>query len=189
MNSPRHRIPLILFAATLIFSPRLFASMVLQMDLDTLSERSHVIARGKVVLITPGTIELGGAELDTTTFTIAVSDVLKGEVPEVKGVPLLEITMVTAPKAGLVSTDGLRKFSKLPEMPDLQLGQEYLLMTTTPSGATGLSTTVGLGQGCFVISDQGKTETALNLAGNEGLFNGPVSYIELTARINSALDR
>ena len=76
-------------------------------------------------------------------------------------------------------------------------------MTTRPSGI-GLSTTVGLGQGCFRISQVGKDEQAVNDANNNGLFRdmappaappgapaltqrarrrGPLSYADLAARI------
>jgi hypothetical protein len=63
----------------------------------------------------------------------------------------------------------LRSAVILPRMPELQIGRTYLVLTTRPS-AIGLSTTVGLGQGCFRISQVGKEEQAVNEANNTGLF-------------------
>ena len=48
------------------------------------------------------------------------------------------------------------------------MGREYLLFTTRPS-QVGLSTTIGLGQGAFLIDDAGKEELTANAFGNMGL--------------------
>jgi hypothetical protein len=95
-------------------------------------------------------------------------------------------------------------------MPDLAVGQTYLVMTTRPS-SIGLSTTVGLGQGCFRISQVGKEELAVNEVNNNGLFrdmpgpsapglrslarsaaapaSGPLSYADLAGRIRGLVAR
>ena len=43
----------------------------------------------------------------------------------------------------------------------LAVGQTYLVFTTQPSGV-GLSTTVGLGQGCFRLYGKGDSQMAVN---------------------------
>ena len=69
------------------------------------------------------------------------------------------------------TSGALRSAVVLPQMPLLEEGRTYLLMTTRPS-AIGLSTTVGLGQGAFRITQVGKDEQAVNDANNSGLFRG-----------------
>ena len=69
------------------------------------------------------------------------------------------------------TSGALRSAVVLPQMPALEEGRTYLLMTTRPS-AIGLSTTVGLGQGAFRITQVGKDEQAVNEANNSGLFRG-----------------
>ncbi|HSG40426.1 MAG TPA: hypothetical protein VLE27_12370, partial [Thermoanaerobaculia bacterium] len=59
----------------------------------------------------------------------------------------------------------------VPELPRLQVGQDYLLLTTAPS-AVGLSTTVGLGQGRFGLQGKPGQEVAVNDNRNLGLFRG-----------------
>jgi hypothetical protein len=54
-------------------------------------------------------------------------------------------------------------------MPVLSVGQTYLVFTTQPSGV-GLSTTVGLGQGCFRVYGKGDSQMAVNEVNNTGLF-------------------
>lgn len=97
--------------------------------------------------------------------------------------------------------------SLLPKMPVLTVGRYYLVFATRPS-AVGLSATVGLGQGCFTIYQNGKDETVANEVNNSGLFRdmapvgvgartlaaepsaspssgGPMPYSELAGQIRS----
>ena len=84
----------------------------------------------------------------------------------------------------------------LADVPRLERGREYLLMTTAPS-TIGLSTTVGLGQGCFFIRSVGKEEMAVNAFNNSGLFDGmeepegytggPIAYGQLVDQIRALL--
>jgi hypothetical protein len=78
--------------------------------------------------------------------------------------------------------------SALPELPELGVGEDYVLFTTKPS-AVGLSTTVGLGQGAFklFVSEDGE-ELAANELNNAGLFNGPVTYTQLASAIRAELN-
>jgi hypothetical protein len=80
-----------------------------------------------------------------------------------------------------VTRGNLRSAVLLPRMPDLVVGSSYLVMTTRPS-TIGLSTTVGLGQGCFRISQVGKEEQATNEANNAGLFRDMAPPPSLGAR-------
>ena len=63
------------------------------------------------------------------------------------------------------------------------------MLFTTAKSAVGLSTTVGLDQGLFRIFNNadGRDMTANGL-GNQGIFGGPVSYVELKAAINAELN-
>ena len=175
---------LLALVATLIATPAL-ATSVLHMNLDGLCDRADKIFRGVVVDIDKGTLTAGGGELPTVTYTLEVTEDFVGNITEVKGKKITTITMVGTP-ASLQTPDedanGVRRFSTLPSPPDLQVGADYLLLTT-PESAIGLSTTVGLGQGCFSIDG----EKASNLFDNEGLYDGPVAYDQLAADIRSAL--
>ena len=180
---------LLSLALVLVLAPIAHATTVLKMDLGEMCSRSNLIFRGRVLAIDTGSMQLGDAELPTVTYTLDVSETLLGDAAffvEKGDQRLARITMVANKAAESVDGDVVR-FSKLPEMPDLALNEEYLLMTTRP-GATGLSTTVGLGQGCFHISP--KTEQAANELGNAGLsagINGPVSYSQLADEIRALI--
>jgi hypothetical protein len=83
-------------------------------------------------------------------------------------------------------TGDVRHVSALNLNPDLSVGREYVLFTTSAS-AIGLSTTVGLSQGLFRVFNnaQGREMTANGL-GNQGLFDGAVSYDELKTAVRAA---
>ncbi|MGH9901416.1 MAG: hypothetical protein ACRD68_06335, partial [Pyrinomonadaceae bacterium] len=122
----------------------------------------------------------------------------------VKGVQIAEIRMLGKMKP--VRRGGLELHAALPKMPQLAVGETYLVFATRPS-AVGLSTTVGLGQGAFRVSGQGKNETAVNEVNNRGLFrdmnvgaararagiataassDGPIPYDELARQIRAQL--
>jgi hypothetical protein len=145
------------------------ASSVMQLNLAQMVQRAHRIYRGTVVSVTAGTIEAGGGQLPTVTYRLRVDDVLRGDVETVKGVRLAEVRMIG--KITPARRGSLRAVNPLPDMPTMVVGDDYLVMTTRP-GASGLSTTVGLGQGCFRISALGKNEVAVNMVNNSGLFRG-----------------
>ena len=86
---------------------------------------------------------------------------------------------------------GPQKFAIFRDIPRLDVGRDYLLFTSAAS-RIGLSTTVGLGQGCFDIVGS----AALNRAGNLGLFRnavtpgpskGPIAVDDLSSRIRTIL--
>lgn len=185
MTSKGRATALVLVGLVLLSSTSVFATMVKKMDLGELCGRAHMIFRGTVVSVTHGTVALGGGELPTVTYRMQVDETFKGDYADVKdGVAYVEVRMVAPPKN--VPNGNVVHFSKLPDLPDLREGQEYLLMTSAP-GTTGLSTTIGLGQGCFDIVYHDKVEMAVNELGNQGLYDGPVTYTQLADDIRAIL--
>lgn len=163
------------------------ATTVLQMTLEDLASRADRVFRGHVLSIEPGSTEIGGGELPTVTYELTVDEQFKGNYPPDGEKVVVTVTMVGSLKQGDTVVNGRRRLNALPELPELRVGQDYLLFTTEPSAA-GLSTTVGLGQGTFKIflSPEGE-ELAANELNNAGLFNGPVTYTTLASAIRAAL--
>jgi hypothetical protein len=179
-----------LFAAAMLAAllcPPAHATVVLQMSLDDLASRAGRVFRGSVISAEPGTAEIGGGSLPTVTYQLLVEERFKGNFSPNDGKAVVTVTMVGSLKQGGADVDGQRRLSALPELPELQVGQDYVLFTTDPS-PVGLSTTVGLGQGAFKVymSPEGD-ELAANELNNAGLFNGPVSYTTLASAIRAAL--
>ncbi len=171
--------------AVILLTPSIYATLVQQMDLQGLCDRAENIFRGKVLSTTQGTIQVGGGELPTITYRIQVAENFKGTDSLANGKNVVEVRMLAALK-GRPQTGDVQFHSILPELPRLEVGNEYLLMTSAPS-SVGLSAPIGLGQGCFTISQHRGTEMATNAVGNTGLFDGAVSYSELAQQIRSAL--
>lgn len=161
----------------------LTAGMVLKMDLGDLAQRADRIFRGTVLSVEPGTVTAGGAELPTVTYRLQVDEAFKGDFSATKGIA--EITMVGTLKEQVPSGSVVR-LSRLPELPELIRGGEYVVFTTAPS-PIGLSTTVGLGQGAFKIyASPDRQEMAANQLDNAGLtgtINAPVTYATLAGAI------
>lgn len=145
------------------------ASSLVQFNLADLVERSDRIYRATVVEIEPGTVQAGGGEIPIIIYRVRVEEGFKGNLASPGGNGLVEIRMVN----GGITRDsgGARFLSPLPRMPTIVLGESYLLFTTQPS-AIGLSTTVGLGQGCFHLTGSPGQEQVLNEFNNLGLFSG-----------------
>ena len=178
----RNKIVLCLLAIALVASS-LQATMVLKMGLGDMANRAGSIFRGTVVSASPGSIEVGGTTLRTVDYVIEVTDALKGDFQSRGEKSFATIRMLSGIKGGSAGEDGMvKRFSKLPDMPELEVGGDYLLLTTTP-GPTGLSTTVGLGQGRFSVNK----ETAVNELNNFGLYEGPVAYDVIANDIRAAL--
>lgn len=185
MTTTRRKTAVVLLGLALLAGTSLYASMVRMMDLGELCSRAGMIFRGTVIEVTAGTLELGGGELPTVTYRVRVDEAFKGDFSDVKdGVAYVDVRMVGAVKD--LPDGNLRRFSKLPELPQLEPGQEYVLMTTTP-GPTGLSTTVGIGQGCFDLFYEDKVKMAVNELRNQGLYDGPVAYNQLADDIRAHL--
>ena len=149
------------------------ATMVLQMNIEDLTERAGLIFRGTVLDVVPGTVSVGGGELPTTTYNFQVGEILKGDDSDYMwkgGEAYIAVTMVGSIKGS--QNDGeLSHISPLPAVPVLDTSRDYLMFTTTPS-SVGLSTTVGLAQGLFEIQVIDKQENAVNGNNNLGLFDG-----------------
>jgi hypothetical protein len=193
---------LLMASIVLLNAPLLVADTVKQLNLAEMVQRADKIYRGTVLSAKEGTIQAGGGELPTVTYRLQVEEVFRGDIPIIKGVRIAEIRMLGKIKS--VRQGSLQLNSILPKMPQLVVGQTYLVLTTRPS-AIGLSTTVGLGQGSFQIYQRGKEETAVNEVNNSGLFrgmntsarstaasssattSGPISYTELARQIRAQL--
>lgn len=184
MRSATRAFSLALLAALLVAVPA-SAATVLQMSLDGLVERSGAIYRVTVVSVEPGTVAVGGGELDTIVYGLQVVELLKGEIDDGgKEAPYVELTVLGDLKDASAAS-GMRHLAQLPQAPRLERGGAYVLFTT-PTSAVGLSTTVGLGQGAFKIYDgPDHQELAVNELGNLGLFSGPVTYTALADAIRA----
>lgn len=185
----RHLLSAIFLVSALAFvaSMAANAAMVLQMGLSDLVGNADKVYRGTVLTKEPGTVSAGGSEFPTVVYTIRVDDALKGDFGSGKDAAVIELTMLGNLKADTSSGNTKRLFV-MDMNPDLNIGSDYVLFTTAKS-AVGLSTTVGLDQGLFRIFDNadGRDMTANGL-GNQGLFDGPVSYNELKTAINAEMN-
>lgn len=168
------------------------ATLLQQLNLDGLSTRADKIFRGTVTDIRPGFVQIGGGQLPTVTYRFEVTEEFKGSFSVRKGNKrFTEVTMVGNLKRA-AQLNG--RFDALRDVPRLTLGAEYLLFVTASSNY-GLSTTVGLGQGCFRVESEASTEPTANLFGNVGLFKGtafaptagPLPYNELAGRVRATL--
>lgn len=153
-----------------LFGSSVQAATVLQMNLEQMVGRADRIFRGTVLDIREGTVQAGGATLPVVTYRVRVEEAFKGTFDQVKGIQVAEIRMLGKLKSGPPSANA---HSPVPliELPHLQVGHDYLLLVT-PRSSAGLSTTVGLGQGCFQVTGKPGQELAVNLNQNLGLLNG-----------------
>lgn len=161
------------------------AALVMQMGMADLVANADKVFRGTVIAREPGTVSAGGSEFSTVIYTVRVDDALKGNFGSGKDAAVVELTMLGSLKKD-TQTGDVRHVSALNLNPDLSVGREYVLFTTSAS-AIGLSTTVGLNQGLFRVFNnaQGREMTANGL-GNQGLFDGAVSYDELKTAVRAA---
>lgn len=158
---------LAVFALAVLWTPAQ-AATVLQLNLEQMVDRAARIFRGTVLSVKEGTVQAGGAALPTVTYRLRVDEAFKGTYQQVKGLQIVEITMLGKLKQGQAAT---QRALPLIDLPRLQVGQDYLLLTTAPS-AIGLSTTVGLGQGAFRVTGKPGQELAVNENHNLGLLRG-----------------
>ncbi len=192
----RPRLLLVLLASAVLHAPLLGAVDVLQMNLQDMTQRADKIFRGTVLDFTTGTVTAGGGEIPTVTYRLRVDESFKGSYITREDVQIAEIKMIGTLKKAPAPTGGIQRLPFLPEVPRLKIGKDYLLFTTAPS-TVGLSTTVGLGQGCFSFVFMNKEEMAVNGFGNAGIFKdmpeagpsspGAVPYSELADQIRALL--
>jgi hypothetical protein len=158
----------------LAFGPVADAAMVQKMDLGEVCSRAANIFRGTVLSEVPGTVEAGGATLPTVTYTVKVSEAFQGDFQTKGDQQYAEITMLGSVKP--VQVGGQRSFPALADMPRLDVGKDYLLMTSSPS-AIGLSAPIGLAQGCYAIQGKGENQTAVNELGETFNYQAMASAI------------
>lgn len=154
---------------TLLAAPPAPAVTVDRLDLGQMVEQAGSIAVVTVLAAHPSTVPAGGAELPVTLYSVHVEEALAGALPLAEDGATAVLRFLRNP--GTVGRDGLLLRSNLPELPRLQVGGRYLLLTTTPS-LIGLSAPVGLEQGVFRLTGKPGAETAQNGLGNGGLFTG-----------------
>lgn len=160
---------LMFLLASVAFVLPLSAATVLQMNLAEMVGRADRIFRGTVLDAREGTVSAGGGELPVITYRIRVEEAFKGSYDNVKGVQIAVVKMVGKLKPG--NATPVRALSPFADLPRLEVGKEYLLLTT-PQSSIGLSTTVGLGQGRFTLQGKPGQEVAVNGNQNFGLFRG-----------------
>jgi hypothetical protein len=144
------------------------AVSVLQMNLEELVDNSDKIFRGTVLDIRETTVTVGGGTLPVVVYRFRVDEAFKGTFQESKGMTIAEVRMLGKLKTGTAGSP-MHASSIIPELPRLQVGQDYLLLVTR-SSTIGLSTTVGLGQGRFELRGKPGQEVAINGNNNRGLF-------------------
>jgi hypothetical protein len=163
----------------------LHAAIAAQMNLEEMVARADRVFTGEVLGVSEGRVAAGGGEVPTVTYRLKVIEAFKGEFDNSKGESIAEVTMVGTLKQILSGRHPITDF------PILVQGGEYLLLVA-PAGPTGLTTTMGLGQGAFAVTNAGNVKQALNGASNVGLFDGmdtrmqggvPADYNELTREI------
>ncbi|TQV86079.1 hypothetical protein FKG94_00525 [Exilibacterium tricleocarpae] len=166
-----------------------------------MTTQSEKIFRGTLIDAAKTKVNIGGGEIAAVVYTFDVTEVFKGQVQTVKDRRVAKVTMLGTLQK---QQAGQRV---LPGLPLLSTGKQYLLMVA-PAGPTGLTTTMGLGQGAFQILSGGKTEVAVNEFNNIGLFTdtsqpgariaapvsagsdrqkGAIPYTELAAQIHTLL--
>ena len=154
---------------SLLAAPPAPAVTVDRLDLGQMVEQAGSIAVVTVLDARPSTVPVGGGELPVTLYSVQVEQALAGALPLDEDGTAAVLRFLRNP--GTVERDGLLLRSNLPELPRLQVGGRYLLLTTTPS-LVGLSAPVGLEQGVFRLTGKPGEETAVNGLGNGGLFTG-----------------
>lgn len=188
-----HRYALPLSIGLAVVLP-LAATTIAPLNLADLVDRAQNIAHVTILGAEPGTVSVGGTDLPTITYEARVEQGFKGEFITKDGMQILEFTMIGDLK-GDASTGGtVEKLTSIPDLPEFQIGEQYVLFTTPPS-AIGLSTTVGLGTGSFLISGDGDKAVVVNEFDNAGVFaglpgmpaSGPVSYSALVGQLQTLL--
>jgi hypothetical protein len=160
-------------AFALVGPPATHAAMVQKMNLQTLCDSAGTIVRAEVASVEEATVALPGGEIPTRVYTLRVREALKGISPAEGRTGTITLTMVDPSRFGGQKSAGtLQHVAVLPDLPILETGSEYLLLTTEASTG-GLSTTVGLAQGLFrITAGPGGIERVANGLDNVGLLDG-----------------
>ena len=181
-------------AAGMLAVTPLMATILKQMNLEELAGNANRIFSGTVIEVDKGRLDVGGTTLSTVTYRVVVDTAFRGDFLDKGEQKIADLRMVAA--SDPVQSGDQVRFPVLPKMPEIEMGQRYLFFTTAPS-SVGLSTTVGLGQGCFRISGEPGQELLVNEFDNLGLFRGmgvtaapergPIAYSSLAEQTNALL--
>lgn len=163
------------------------AALVKKMSLSEMVGNADKVFRATVLSKEPSSLQAGGGELSTIVYTLRIDDPIKGDFGSGKEAQVLQLTMLGNMKSSLV-VGNQKRLTNLTVNPDLQIGSEYVLFTTARS-SVGLSTTVGLEQGLFRLSnDNNGRDMVVNGLNNQGIFSGPIGYDELKTAIFNNLN-
>lgn len=154
---------LIGFGLVALSASAVLASTLMHMNLQKLCSGAESIFLGKVVSISEELIEAGGGRIPAVIYKLEVTETFKGSFATEKGIQIAEVRMLGT----LKQVESGRPV--IPGAPVLRQGTEYLLMVG-PAGPIGLTSTIGLGQGCFGVSETKQGKVAINGYGNAGLF-------------------
>ena len=158
-------------------------ALVERMAMSDLVGNADKVFKGTVVAKEPGEVSAGGATFPTIVYTLRVDDPIKGVGSDAKTVTIQMLGSLKADN----QTGDIRRSFLLDMNPSLDVGETYVLFSSTPS-AVGLSTTVGLGQGLFrVFNNAQGRDLAANALNNAGMFDGPVAYDELVDAIKAEM--
>jgi len=157
------------FFCLLMSAVQVHAVSVRQMNLEELVDNSDKIFRGTVLDIQETTVAVGGGTLPVVVYRFRVDEAFKGSFQQAKGMTIAEVRTLGKLKTGGAPGSPVHASGLIPELPRLQVGQDYLLLVTR-SSSIGLSTTVGLGQGRFELRGKPGQEIAINGNHNRGLF-------------------
>lgn len=192
MRGVHRRIFSLLMGLAVVASP-LAATSIVPLNLADLANRAESVAHVTILSAEPGSVPVGGTVLPVIHYEGRVENGFKGDFVTKDGVQVLTFTMLGDLKGE--AQGSLQKLSSISDLPQLSVGEQYLLFTTQPS-SVGLSTTVGLGTGCFHISGDGDKALVVNEFDNAGVFqgfpgmptSGPVSYSALVDQLQSILN-
>lgn len=162
-----------------------WATKLEPLNLAQMCHRSGQIYSGTVVSVEEDSVDFGGGTWPVLVYTIRVEEGFKGSFETIKGQQVATLRTIGTLKQQQSGQ------APIPGFPMLKEGQSYLLMVAPASPATGLTATVGLGQGCFELDGK----VAVNLFDNVGLFrgmsapqtSGAMTYDDLRNRIQNIL--
>ena len=113
-------------------SSRPMTASLMRFSLSDMAERADKVFRGTVINFTPSTVAVGGGELPMVIYLLQVDQAFKGNF-EFKGdVQFVELRIVGNIKDGNAGGN-ITRFNVLPAPPELLVGHDYLLFTTSPS--------------------------------------------------------
>lgn len=171
-------------------------TLVKHQNLSDMVAEADRIYRGQVTSAKASELEINGSSIPTTTYRILISEHFKGDVEEQKGDQRVAVLRAVGTDKKYLRIEGnFAQLPVLPDLPNLEVGSEYLIFANAPN-AHGLSNTIGLGQGYFSISVVDSNEMAANELENLGLFKdmgtsmpakGAVAYSELADMIRAEI--